>query len=212
MFQVILGDYVIHSLKHKIKQYYYLLNYPLILRINPFSTQPLPLPPHSQSCFHLLTQSASCFVLVQFGNLHCPGSCIEYWNEFWLFTEQLVHFNVLICKMRKVIPFLSPSQCFSEDQIQICVENIKLYIYFLESLVINVSLCLLSCIKLLFGLLPYIFHILALSFDKKFTGIDDSIAIPQVMCLYVHFLFTFANTVFQPGPLIVSFHVWQKEN
>lgn len=68
-------------------------------------------------------------------------------DEFWLFTEQLVHSSVLICKMGKAIPSLSLSQCFSEDQIQIHVKNIKLYTYFIENLLINVSLCLLDCVK-----------------------------------------------------------------
>ena len=80
-------------------------------------------------------------VLVCFGDLYCPGTCGKStgMNSGSSFS-QLAHFNVLICKMGKVIPSLSPSQCFSGDQIQIYVKNIKLSSYYLEGLLINVFL------------------------------------------------------------------------
>lgn len=66
--------------------------------------------------------------------------------------------------MGKMISSLSPSQFFSQDQIEIHVKNIKLYTYFIDNLVINVSLCLLDCVKF-FSDCDLIFHVVALFVD-----------------------------------------------
>lgn len=126
-------------------------------------------------------------VLFYFGDLHCPRSCRKSTGmSSGSSLSQSAHFSVLICKIWKVIPSLSPS-CFfffwgSNTNIW---EKYKVVVISRGLTNLCVSL---NCVKLLFWLFLYIFHSCPVGINSQELMVLQCFKLYSFMCTSLLYL------------------------